>query len=63
MKIVRTDNFAREHISERLVAENIQNKEEAEVMIGALIDKLTSHSGPNWYKLVDDDYKLHEFEP
>jgi hypothetical protein len=57
MKIVRTDNFDRETEAERLVAENIQIKHEADTMLKALQDTCTSYS-QNWYVLKPDDYVL-----
>lgn len=62
MKIVCTDNFARETQSERFVAENIRNEREAKIMLDALRKTCTDHE-PDWYKLVPDDYVLYRFEP
>ena len=57
MKIVRTDNYARETVPEYLVAENIKSEQEAKIMVKALRDTC-SEDNPNWYKLVADDYEL-----
>lgn len=57
MKIIRCDNFARENQPEHLVAENIENEREAKVMLEAL-QAMCTDNGPNWYRLVEDDYRL-----
>lgn len=62
MKIVWTDNFARDNVSERLVAENIKHKSEAEAMLKGLQDTCTE-LGSSWYKLEQDDYVLYKWEP
>lgn len=62
MKIVRTDNFNRETISEGLVAENIQSVREAEIMLKALRAEVKDND-QNWYKLEEDDYDLYRWEP
>lgn len=62
MKILRTDNFARESVSEYVVAENIQSNKEAEIMLNALIKTCTA-DGPNFYKLVEDEVEPYKFKP
>lgn len=62
MKIVWCDNFDREYISERVVAENIANDHEANIMLKALRATCSMHDA-NWYKLVADDYKVRRLEP
>lgn len=57
MKIICMDNFARETIADRVVAENVKPGVEADAMLRGLIDTCWPN-GPNWYKLVEDDYKL-----
>ena len=57
MKIIRVDNFARETIADDLVAENINNICEGEIMIKALQDTC-SGSSSCWYRLVEDNHKL-----
>ncbi len=58
MKIVWTDNFNRDTIADRLVAEGITNDSEAEIMLTALRTKCTA-TGPDWYKLMHDDDTLN----
>jgi len=62
MKIVQTDNFDRENVSETLIAENVPEFY-AKLILEFLIDKHTSERGLNYYKIVEDDYKLYVFEP
>jgi hypothetical protein len=61
MKIVRTDNFARETESEYFVAENITNQTLGRKMVNGL-NKDCHDNDPNWYALVQDDYKLYKFQ-
>jgi hypothetical protein len=57
VKIVCTDNFARETVADRLVAENIANVEECRVMVDAL-QKTCISGGPHWYVMKPDSYVL-----
>lgn len=57
MKIVKVDNFDRETEPQRLVAENIQNKEEVAIMLKALQNSCYPE-GSTWYRVFPDDYKL-----
>jgi hypothetical protein len=61
MKIIGTDNHARETVADSLVAENIANPVLGQVMVDALNHKYNSsdHDMPGtWYMLVSDDYRL-----
>ena len=62
MKIVQTDNFDRDSVSEELVAENVPIHY-AYAILNFLIDKFTSETGPHYYKIEKDDYQLYTFEP
>jgi hypothetical protein len=62
MKIVCTDNFDREIISDTLVCENI-NKYHGERIVEFLNENDSGNNSPNFYTLVEDDYKLYKFEP
>lgn len=57
MKLIRCDNFNRDSEPDHLVAENIQNRDEACVMLNSLQETCTTN-GPWWYRLVPDDYRL-----
>lgn len=56
MKVVGTDNFARENVADILIAENVTQEEGARIV--------AEHNSPSenfdgrWYILVDDDYRL-----
>lgn len=61
MKIIRSDNFNRDYISDALIAENVNE------YYGNLIVKLlNTHEGEDsldFYKVVADEYKLYKFIP
>lgn len=56
MKIICTDNYGRESVAERLVAENIKNSDEASSMCAAL-NKIEGGSSDH-YLVKEDDYRL-----
>jgi 20S proteasome alpha/beta subunit len=61
MKIIGSDNHARETVADSLVAENITNEEMGKVMVDALNEKYNSRLGDGpgtWYMLVKDEYRL-----
>ena len=62
MKIVQTDNFCRDNISEVLIAENVPEYY-AKIILEFLLDEYTSEQGSNYYKIESDDYQLYIFEP
>ena len=62
MKIVWCDNFDRDNVSERVVAENIKYQKEADAMLQGLRGTCTGN-GPNWYKIEQDDYQPYRCEP
>lgn len=60
MKIIATDNFARECVSDRLICDNI-NKTLAQTIVRNL-NLLTEDE--NWYfKVVEDYFTLYEYKP
>lgn len=59
MKIIGTDNLARESVADTLVAENIKNEELGKIRVEALNAKLcTSDQALTYYLLVADDRRL-----
>ncbi len=62
MKIIWRDNFDRDRVDDRLVAENITSVRESTIMLQALQATCTNE-GPDQYELVNDDYKLKKWEP
>lgn len=61
MKIICTDNYARETISERVVAENV-NSYYADLIVQLLNDRAGEHS-QDFYVAQPDDYKPYVFQP
>ena len=55
-KIIWCDGFNRESVAERLVAEHINNKDEAETMLKSLLDRYGSDAC--WYRVVPQAKKL-----
>ena len=61
MKIIATDNYDRDYISDELIAFNL-SKKEAKRKADKMNKKTGEHS-PIFYRIVPNDYKLHIFEP
>lgn len=61
MKVIRIDNFARENVSDKLVCENVSHYY-GEIITKYLNENFSGENSPDFYKLVDDDYKLYVFE-
>lgn len=59
MKIVIKDNYDRAHISDTLVATNV-NLYYGNLIVNTMND--CSPDGDDFYMLVSDDYKLYVFE-
>jgi hypothetical protein len=62
MKIIRVDNFNRDHISDTLVATGVSNYY-AEVITEMLNRILGGIHSSAFYRAVEDDHKLYEFAP
>jgi hypothetical protein len=65
MKVIRTCNFNIETNSDSLLVENI-SKWEANVIAKALNEagsKSGSDNFPHYYKVVEDNHKLYEYNP
>lgn len=58
MKIVCTDNYARDTVADRLVAEGVKHEGEALAMAAGLNGAFGGENSPNYYKAVPDDYRL-----
>lgn len=61
MKIIASDNFARETRSDDLVCENV-----GEHYGNKIVEMLNREGGPNgpyYYRLVPDDHVLYTWEP
>jgi hypothetical protein len=57
MKIIRVDNFAREHIADQLIAENV-NEYYGSQIVDFLNDTFSGEHSSDFYRLVKDDYIL-----
>ena len=62
MKIIKVDNFDRESVSDTLIATNISNYY-AKLIAALLNEKLSGTHFSDFYRVVEDDYKLYEFTP
>lgn len=60
MKIVRTDNYARETVDEYFVCENV-NRGYGELIV-TLLKEDPNRNPESWFKLVEDDYELYKWE-
>lgn len=64
MKIIDTDNFGGDYPDEKVVADNITNRDFGELMTAALNDMYVYPDSPRYYKLVEDGYVLQPgFKP
>ena len=59
MKIIAIDNFGRDEVSDKLIAENVI-PHYAYLIVNKLNEDLYEGS-PYFYKAVDNDYKLYKF--
>lgn len=62
MKIVCKSNYDLESVSDRLVAENV-NEHYGKFLVEQLNNRYSGDQSPDFFKLVDDDYVLYKFEP
>jgi hypothetical protein len=61
MKIIAKSNFDNESVSDILVAENVPQNYALQI-VKLMNDHLTSETGPYYYHVVEDQYKLYEFK-
>ncbi len=62
MKIIQVDNFARENVSEQLIAENVSEYWSARIVM-LLNDKYSGKDASFYCQAMTDDYKLFIYEP
>lgn len=62
MKIVCVDNFARENVSDELIAESVPESY-AKKIAEWLNEEYSRDNGPIYFSVKPDNYKLHKFEP
>jgi hypothetical protein len=58
MKIIESDNFARESVADHLVADNITSEAYAIVMRDALQAKFGGENSQSYFQVKPDDYVL-----
>lgn len=63
MKIICKDNFDRDSISDRLVCSEIKSHVYADFIADALNKRFGGESSPEYFKAVQDDYKLYVYNP
>lgn len=56
MKIISVDNFGRESVADKLIAENVSEYWGKYIVI--MLNEKQHDDSPNYFKLVDDDYIL-----
>ena len=61
MKIICEDNYGRETVNDILIAENV--KKHYAIKIAEFLNRDTHELGPYFYRAVDNEYKLHKWEP
>jgi hypothetical protein len=61
MKIIATDNFSRDYVSDYLVCENVN--EGYGNMIVDILNRRNGDDGPRYYRLVPNDHELYKWEP
>lgn len=57
MKIICKDNYDREYVADRLIAENVHSYY-GNFITEALNDKYSVEHSSDYYRLVEDDYVL-----
>ena len=62
MKIIQIDNFARENVSEQLIAENVSEYWSARIVM-LLNGKYSGNDTSFYCQAMTDDYKLFIYEP
>lgn len=62
MKIIKSDNFNRENVSERLVAESVPPVY-ANIIADLLNDRFSGSQSEAFFRAEKDDYQLYVFEP
>lgn len=61
MKIIGKDNLDRDHVSDELVCENVNEIIGRKIV--AWLNEWSGDNGSRFYELVADDHKLYAWEP
>jgi len=59
MKIIKVDNYDRELYDDVLISENIKNEYYGKLIV-ELLNNDSKRSDSDYFRLVEDDYKLFE---
>jgi len=62
LKIIKVDNFNRESVSDSVVCENVQVYMGKHI-VEFLNEKFSGNESSDFFRLVENDYKLYTFEP
>lgn len=62
MKIVKIDNFDRDHIDDVVIAENV-SEYYAKVIVAHLNQKFSGDNSQDYFVVKPDDYKPRKFTP
>lgn len=62
MKIVMVSNFDKETVSDVLIAKDVASYY-ADFIADALNKRFSGDMSPNFFRAVEDDYKLYIFRP
>ena len=62
MKIIRVSNFNNESVSDVLIAENVHHFYIKNIVY-ILNEMYSGNVAPDYFRAVEDDYKLYIFEP
>ena len=60
MKVIISDNYGRDYVSDRLYRQNLTESEAREMAVDRNREDI---DGPEYYEAVEDDYELFEFKP
>lgn len=61
MKIIASDNFARDNVSDYLVCSDVS--EHYGTRFVEMLNRESGEHGPRYYRLVPDDHVLYTWEP
>lgn len=60
MKVIAIDNFGRDYVSDVLIGENLSELDANLLASDKNQEYGDSDNAPYYYKVVEDDYKLHD---
>lgn len=63
MKVIGVDNFDRDYVDDILICKDLTEQRATFIVHALNIVYGKSENSPTYYKAVEDDYKLREFQP